>query len=510
MLRPAPVILSFRRTFALLILLVVLPSAGLSGFGVVAIINERAAVEKRLEAAWRGTLADLSAEVPRALNSGRLEEVGGGRLAFLLSDDQELSDPEGTFHVENGLVRTKDPQLAESLAALVPEAASLPTVPTVFSLAPGNRAVMVAAERKGTTVQGVRLSAVALDSLLSDKAQGRATSEPVRFTLLPVPRDTSSEGGLVNRLMSEVAQARQNAMGPPVLAERVLSAPLQDFRLVVLPTGEDPVASTSTRNRAVYGVLLGLFYLTLTFGVIYTGRVLYREARLSRMKTDFVSLVSHELRTPLTSIRMFIETLALGRLKDPAQMQEVLDLLTRETERLSDLIERVLDWARIESGRKVYQRESVPVADVVDAAVAAFRAQRLGDDMVLSVEVADGLPPVEMDRVAVSGALLNLLQNAYKYSGPTNRKIALQARRDGRHVNLSVEDNGVGIARKDRKRIFERFYRVDNLLTRKTEGSGLGLAISKRIVEAHGGRIAVQSEPGQGSRFTIQLPAGRA
>ncbi|RKG92646.1 two-component sensor histidine kinase [Corallococcus sp. CA053C] len=509
-LRPAPVILSFRRTFALLLLLIVLPSAGLSGFGIVAIINERAAVEKRLEAAWRGTLADLSAEVPQALGGGRLEPADDGRLVFLLEDDQEVSDPEGTFHVENGLVRTKDPQLAESLAALVPEAASLPTVPTVFSLATGNRAVMVAAERLGSQVRGVRLSGIALDRLLSDKAQGRTTSEPVRFTLLPVPRDTTSEGGLVNRLMSEVAQARQNALGTTVLAERVLSPPLQDFRLVVLPTGEDPVASASTRNRAVYGVLLGLFYLTLTFGVVYTGRVLYREARLSRMKTDFVSLVSHELRTPLTSIRMFIETLALGRLKDPAQMQEVLDLLTRETERLSDLIERVLDWARIESGRKVYQRESLPVADVVDAAVAAFRAQRLGDDMELTVDVEHALPPVEVDRVAVAGALLNLLQNAYKYSGPTHRKISLRAQRDGRHVNLSVEDNGVGIARKDRKRIFERFYRVDNLLTRKTEGSGLGLAISKRIVEAHGGRVTVQSEPGKGSRFTLQLKAGRS
>ncbi|RKI04455.1 cell wall metabolism sensor histidine kinase WalK [Corallococcus sp. AB038B] len=510
MSRPAPVILSFRRTFALLILLVVLPSAGLSGFGVVAIINERAAVEKRLEAAWRGTLADLSAEVPRALNSGRLERVGSERLAFLLPDDQELSDPDGTFHVENGLVRTKDPQLAESLAALVPEAASLPTVPTVFSLSTSGRAVMVAAERQGATVRGVRLSGVALDSLLSDKAQGRATSEPVRFTLLPVPRDTSSEGGLVNRLMSEVAQARQNALGQPVLAERVLSAPLQDFRLVVLPTGEDPVASASTRNRAVYGVLLGLFYLTLTFGVGYTARVLYREARLSRMKTDFVSLVSHELRTPLTSIRMFIETLALGRLKDPAQQQEVLDLLTKETERLSDLIERVLDWARIESGRKVYQRESLPVTDVVDAAVVAFRTQRHGDGMEFTVKVDDGLPHVDVDRVAVAGALLNLLQNAYKYSGPAHRRIALRAQRDGGHVNLSVEDNGVGIAKKDRKRIFERFYRVDNLLTRKTEGSGLGLAISKRIVDAHGGRITVKSEPGQGSCFTLQLPVSRA
>ncbi|MFP2934297.1 sensor histidine kinase, partial [Pyxidicoccus sp. 3LG] len=290
----------------------------------------------------------------------------------------------------------------------------------------------------------------------------------------------------------------------------VLSPPLQDFRLVVLPTGEDPVARASTRNRVLYGVLLGLFYLTLTFGVVYTGRALYREAQLSRMKTDFVSLVSHELRTPLTSIRMFIETLALGRLKDPAQMQEVLTLLTRETERLSIFIERVLDWARIEGGRKVYQRAPMPVMEVVDAAVGAFRAQRLEGGVDLEVDVPEGLPRLDVDKDAVAGALLNLLQNAYKYSGPENRRILLTARGGGKFVDLSVEDNGVGIAPKERKRIFERFYRVDNLMTRKTEGSGLGLAIARRIVEAHGGRIAVHSEPGRGSRFTIHLPVGKA
>ncbi|HYO65167.1 MAG TPA: ATP-binding protein, partial [Archangium sp.] len=297
------------------------------------------------------------------------------------------------------------------------------------------------------------------------------------------------------------------ALGPPVLAERLLAPPLQDFRLGVLSTGEDPVARASTRNRVVYVVLLGLFYVTLTFGVVYTGRVLYREARLSRMKTDFVSLVSHELRTPITSIRMFIETLALGRVKDPAQTQQVLQLLTQETERLSTLVERVLDWARIESGRKVYHPEVLPVPAVVDAAVTAFRAQRLEGDLRLSVELPENLPTVQVDKEAIAGALLNLLQNAYKYS-KDDKHIILTVRATRRWVDLTVEDHGVGIAPRDRRRIFERFYRVDNLLTRKTEGSGLGLAIAKHIVEAHGGRIILKSALGKGSRFTIQLPVG--
>jgi two-component system, OmpR family, phosphate regulon sensor histidine kinase PhoR len=507
--RSPPVILNFRRTFALLIVLVVVPSAGLSGFGVVAIINERAAVEKRLESAWRGTLESLSSELPKALASAHLEEEGG-TLRLVMPDGRVVSEPDGTFQVQDGRVHTSDPQLVEAFNAVLPETGAVPTEPTAFSLSAGGRAVLVAAERRGDVVRGVRLSVRALESLLAEQVDPRVVSgEPVRFTLQPVPREVN-EGGLMGRLVSEVAQARASALGPAGLAERVLPSPLQDFRLVVLPTGEDPVARASTRNRVLYGVLLGLFYLTLTFGVVYTGRALYREAQLSRMKTDFVSLVSHELRTPLTSIRMFIETLALGRLKDPAQMQEVLTLLTRETERLSIFIERVLDWARIEGGRKVYQRAPLPVTSLVEAAVAAFRAQRLEGGVDLKVDVQDGLPQLDVDKDAMAGALLNLLQNAYKYSGPEDRRIVLSVRGGNRHVDLSVEDNGVGIAPKERKRIFERFYRVDNLLTRRTEGSGLGLAIARRIVEAHGGRIGVYSELGKGSRFTIHLPVGKA
>ncbi|MBN1210817.1 MAG: two-component sensor histidine kinase [Myxococcaceae bacterium] len=502
MSRPqTPIVLSFRRTFALLILLVVLPSAGLSGFGVVAIINERAAVEKRLEAAWHGTLEALAQELPQALREARFVEHDGA-LALVTAEGQVLSDV--PFRAGGGQVESPDAALTSTLTAVLPELSNLPSERALFSLTVGGQPALIAAERMGEAIRGAQLSGPALEALLSARAERYLTSaEPVRFALLPVPREAAE--GLVGRLVSEVVQARANALGPAVLAEQALAPPFQDFRLVVLPTGEDPVARASTRNRVVYAVLLGLFYLTLTFGVVYTGRALYREAKLSRLKTDFVSLVSHELRTPLTSIRMFIETLALGRLKDPAQTQEVLQLLSRETERLSALIERVLDWARIESGRKEYHLEHMEVAQVVEAAVAAFRAQRLEGDMELKVEVPEGLPRVEADRHAVAGALLNLLQNAYKYS-TQDKRITLSARVEGRWVDLSVEDNGVGIAPRDRKRIFERFYRVDNLLTRKTEGSGLGLAITKRIIEAHGGRITVHSEVGKGSRFTLQLP----
>nr|WP_153867347.1 MULTISPECIES: HAMP domain-containing sensor histidine kinase [Myxococcaceae] len=494
----------------MLLLLVVVPSAGLSGFGVVAIINERAAVEKRLETAWTGTLEGLSETLPEALRAAHFVQVGS-HLALASPGGQVLS--ESDFSWDGGAVRSDDPALAGALSALVPAVGALPQGRlAVFSAQTPAGPLLLATERgPDGRVRGVRLSRQAVEELLADLASRYvASSEPVRFVLQPLRHPEGSEG-LVGKLVNEVAQARESALVGTPLAERVLSPPLQDFRLVVQPTGEDPVARDSFRNRIIYGVLLGLFYLTLTFGVVYTARTLYRQAKLSRLKTDFVSLVSHELRTPLTSIRMFIEMLALGRVKDERQTQEVLGLLTRETERLSALIERVLDWARIESGRKAYQREVVPVGALVDAAVEAFRAQRFDREVDLRLDVPPVLPPVNVDRDALAGALLNLLQNAFKYGGDADpKRIELEVKGEGRWVSFSVQDHGAGISPRDRRRIFDRFYRVDNLLTRKTEGSGLGLAIAKRIVEAHGGKISVHSVVGEGSRFTIQLPAGKA
>jgi two-component system, OmpR family, phosphate regulon sensor histidine kinase PhoR len=495
-------LVGFRRTFALLITLVVLPSAGLSGFGVLAIINERAAVEKRLEAAWADRL-DRAAEALRRW----VEQTETVERA----DGLGLIGPDGVALVETGFtvvgeeIRSGDERLRQLLATLTADMRELPEGQTVlFSASRPGATYLLAARREGAWIRGGRVEVSALAATLAALAAQMATpQEPVRLELLPIKREGPE--GLVGKLVSEVVEARQSALAVPHLAERVLAPPLQDFRLVAIPLGEDPVSQASRRNRALYTVLLVIFYATLAIGVVFTARSLYREAQLSRLKTDFVSLVSHELRTPLTSIRMFIETLALGRVQDEAQQREVLGLLAKETERLSDMIERVLDWARIESGRRRYLRAPLSVDQVVTSALAAFRAQRLDAPVEISCEVAPGLPQLQGDPEALAGAVLNLLQNAFKYTG-AHKRIALRAHPERKGVAIEVEDNGLGIPARERRRIFERFYRVDDRLTRKTEGSGLGLAIAKRIVEAHGGKISVNSEPGRGSTFTIRLP----
>ncbi len=280
--------------------------------------------------------------------------------------------------------------------------------------------------------------------------------------------------------------------------------------LVILPTtgllalGILMLIFWQARATLVFGILVVILVGFLGTGTVLALVLLHREARLSKLQLDFVSKVSHELRTPLTSIRMFAETLQLQRTRDEKEMQLCLDVLQKETSRLSKRIERLLDWGRMEAGRRIYRRQPEPVEGILKDAPEAFRPTIVGQEQQVEVDIPPGLPQVTVDRAAIVDALVNLLANAYKYTGD-DRKITLGAT-SGRKVRISVKDNGIGIPRREHRNIFKKFYRVDELLSSATEGSGLGLAIVQHVVAGNGGRIEVDSEPGQGSTFTIVLP----
>jgi two-component system phosphate regulon sensor histidine kinase PhoR len=262
-------------------------------------------------------------------------------------------------------------------------------------------------------------------------------------------------------------------------------------------------------GEAEFNLLMGILVSALS-GAAVTGVILVwvfvrREANLSRLQSDFVSKVSHELRTPLTSIRLFTETLALRR-GDVAAEDKCIEALGRESTRLQELIDRLLDWGRMESGRKEFVLRETDVRSIIDPALAAFEPVRERRPVDLSVDVASELPVVLADRGAIVDAVLNLLTNAYKYGGDPP-SIGVRARHSGKHVLISVVDNGPGIAPAEHKRIFQKFYRVDDRLSRDREGSGLGLAIVKHVVRAHNGRVELTSALGKGSTFTIALPA---
>jgi two-component system phosphate regulon sensor histidine kinase PhoR len=259
----------------------------------------------------------------------------------------------------------------------------------------------------------------------------------------------------------------------------------------------------------LFGVVTVSFVLVVVTGVTLVLVFLRREANLSELQADFVSKVSHELRTPLTSIRLFVETLARAR-GDVATEDKCIDALGRETERLTQLIERLLDWGRMEAGRKQFDLHLETVDDVIAKTVDAFRPLRdRHPELDFSVEVEGELPRIHVDLDAMVDALGNLLSNALKYGG-TPPIVRLRARRSQDGVAFEVTDNGEGIPHVEHRRIFDKFYRIDDRLSRMREGSGLGLAIVKHIVRAHRGRILLESAIGRGSTFFIVLPVASA
>jgi len=234
-----------------------------------------------------------------------------------------------------------------------------------------------------------------------------------------------------------------------------------------------------------------------------------RELKLSRLKSDFVANVSHELKTPLALIRLFAETLELGRVPSEEKKRQYHGIINKESRRLTQLINNILDFSRIEAGRKEYRLVPSDLAAVVRDVVDAYRFPIEQQGFGLELHVQEDLPQVSLDREAVSQALINLINNALKYSRDEKR-IRIEARRSGDGLVVAVADRGIGIAKSEHHKIFEKFYRAEDSLVHETKGSGLGLSLVKHIVEAHGGRVEVDSAPGRGSTFSLWLPLERS
>jgi signal transduction histidine kinase len=249
-----------------------------------------------------------------------------------------------------------------------------------------------------------------------------------------------------------------------------------------------------------------LMTLLLVGGIALALRAASREMRLSQMKSDFVSNVSHELRTPLASIRVFAEFLRLGRVREREKIREYGEYIETESRRLTQLINNILDFSRIESGRKTYQMERADVKEVLLDALKTFEVQLAQQGFNIIFESARPLPPAIIDPEAISRAFLNLLDNAVKYSGES-REITVRLDKRDEYITISVTDHGIGISREERDKIFEKFYRVSTGLVHDVKGSGLGLSIVKHIVDAHRGLLTLNSKPGAGSTFTIYLLA---
>lgn len=262
------------------------------------------------------------------------------------------------------------------------------------------------------------------------------------------------------------------------------------------------------RQILIFTGAFGLLLMVIVAGLIATYRLVHRETEMARLKADFVANVSHDLKTPLSLIRMFGETLELGRVPDGSTRQEYYRVITRESERLSRLIDNVLDFSRIEGGHRTYAMAPTAVEPLIRETLESFSYVLTQQGFKVDVSVARDVPEVPMDADAVSQALANLMDNAIKYSGE-RKSIRIDARIVGNALSVSVADEGIGIPREEQERVFEKFYRVGRSETQGRRGSGVGLALVRHIAEAHGGWVTVESRAGEGSRFTLWLPISK-
>ena len=300
---------------------------------------------------------------------------------------------------------------------------------------------------------------------------------------------------------------------PVIAPEPAAAGDLRQRRnLWVLPSytvGIGPRGATIEevlRGRFIQNLVLIIFVdIILVVGAWLAYRLFRREMELVRMKSDFVSTVSHELRTPLALIRMYAETLEMGRLQDEDKRREYHATILRESERLSRLVNNILSFSRIEAGRKQYHFGEVQVNSVVEGVLETYRHHLEANGFTPELRLAKALPLIHADAEALSEALINLVDNAVKYSRQ-EKFIRVSTGRDGAEVYLEVEDHGVGIAPQHHRRVFETFYRVTDGDVHDTKGTGLGLALVQHIVDAHGGRVTLTSTPGEGSRFRMSFP----
>jgi signal transduction histidine kinase len=256
---------------------------------------------------------------------------------------------------------------------------------------------------------------------------------------------------------------------------------------------------------ALYGSVLFVVLAAVLLAAYLLLRDVHREAETAAMRSHFVASVSHELKTPLTSIRAHAETLLMGRADKPETTAEYLKTIVSESERLTRLVESVLDLSRIEQGRKTYRMQSTCLGEVVREAAKwmEYPLAQLGFTLTISTDETE--PSLLADADALEQAILNLLGNAVKYSGGA-RRIEMRMGSAADEAFVDVVDHGIGISREDQARIFEKFHRVQSADTEGIAGTGLGLALALHIVEAHNGRIDVVSDVGRGSTFSVRIP----
>lgn len=330
--------------------------------------------------------------------------------------------------------------------------------------------------------------------------------EFVRKILLPRLQQISQENFIIlvrdneNRVI--VSSNNTNYSGQVEFEKQMWLIPHYKIGIVLTAeTIQDLIRNRATNNMILIAILL----LVLIAAVVFVYRAVKKELELAQLKADFVSNVSHELRTPLALISMFAETLELDRVKNDEKKKEYYSIISQEANRLGRIVNSILNFAKMEAGKRKFNFESINLNDVVENIYQTYSYHLQNKGFKFVKQLTENLPEVNADAEAISEAIINLIDNAVKYSADL-KEVILKTISTGNSVIVEVTDKGIGISPEDQKKVFDKFFRVSSGLIHNVKGTGIGLSLVKQIVDAHKGTIELVSEPGKGSTFRIILP----
>lgn len=292
---------------------------------------------------------------------------------------------------------------------------------------------------------------------------------------------------------------------PPFAVMRDAKIAETTWLLQVWPSNPAAIYADMRQRQNLSLAILVFVASLLAFGSYITVRIVRRELEIARMRADFVSTVSHEFRSPLTGIRQLGEMLLDGRANESERQRRYFKMIVQESDRLTRLVENILDFSRMEEGRKEYRFEPLDTSRWLRKLVTDFETEISADGVAVETDIPDELPTISADGEALGSAVHNLLDNAVKYS-PEMKMVWLEAEAAGDEVRIIVRDKGIGISEPDQTHIFDRFYRVDGEISKRIKGAGLGLSLVQHIVKAHSGKVECESKVGEGSTFSIRLP----
>jgi signal transduction histidine kinase len=306
---------------------------------------------------------------------------------------------------------------------------------------------------------------------------------------------------VISNLSGQVLLGNKDQAAPPPAITEFFEDNFPPWRIELFASKTGGLGLIELKNSYYFWTILTLI-IVLIFGAFLIVRTISHEVEVLKIKSDFVSSVSHEFKTPLTSIKALAERLKEGKVKDQSKAEQYFLVISQDTEKLTRLVKNILDFSKIEEGKKEYEFVETDVAQFIAQQIENFRKIEIQKGVKIHAQIPKDIPHLFVDRDALSQAIINLLDNASKFSAD-KKEIYVNVKSDTENVIIEVKDQGIGIPQDEINKIFDKFYQGKSTLRHSVTGTGLGLTLVRHIVEAHGGRISVESKVGQGSTFSL-------